>query len=111
LVELSNFAGDGTLVTSRRFHVAWAALCSPALRPTRGSGRGAVVDMSGAGEVLDALVPLLPREAQAATESAVTTPRRLRNDLMANPYLGLVVAGTGNILSASMRCIRSISVV
>ena len=111
MVELSNFGGDCMFVTSRMFHVACCALCSPALRPTRGSGRGAVVDMSGAGVALDALPPL-PRDAHAARESAVTAASRVRNDVMVSPYLGLLTAGVGpNIFAASIRCIRSISVV
>src|ERR1700752_106281 len=100
------------IVTSRMFHVACCALCRPALRPTRGSGRGAVVDVADG--VAVELLPPPPPEAQAARASAATAVRRFRSGFMATSYLGLVVAGTGrgpNILSAIMRCIRSISVV
>jgi hypothetical protein len=72
------------LVTSRMFHVAWAALWSPAFRPTRGSGRGAVADVA-AGVALDALLPP-PVDAQAARENAATAESRLRNEVMVNPY-------------------------
>src|SRR5205823_2595749 len=45
----SNFAGLGVLDTSRTFHAASPALVKPGLRPTRGSGRGAAVDMAAVG--------------------------------------------------------------
>jgi hypothetical protein len=44
--------GDGGVVeTSFRFQAAADALNQPPVRPTRGSGVGAAIDMSGAGEV------------------------------------------------------------
>ena len=54
----TNFADGGVCESTRRFQVASCASMSPALRPTRGSGFGAVAD------VLDAR-RLLPRGATA----------------------------------------------
>src|SRR4029078_1794263 len=45
-------AADGFVVETRRmFHAASAALNTPALSPTRGSGLGALADMSGVGAI------------------------------------------------------------
>ena len=93
------------------FQNAVPASVAPAFSPTRGSGRGAVVDILGAGVVvLAVLLPPLP-EAQAAIENAAATDSRFRNGVITNLYLGLVDGMGPNIFAASMRCIRSISVV
>ena len=46
LFLLMKSADGGVRETTRRFHTASAASIQPARSPIRGSGRGAVVDMS-----------------------------------------------------------------
>src|SRR2546425_11101557 len=46
LVTPANFSDGRVFETTRRFHAASPAFISPARRPTRRSGVGAVVDMS-----------------------------------------------------------------
>src|SRR5919205_1914163 len=46
---MKSFEGR-VIETGRRFQIAVPALNQPPLRPTRGSGEGGVVDMSGAPE-------------------------------------------------------------
>src|SRR5438270_9235545 len=48
--RLMNEGDGGVVETSRRFHAACAASNQPARSPTRGSGFGAFIDMSGVGE-------------------------------------------------------------
>src|SRR5690349_13688146 len=60
---------DGRVIeTGWRFQIAVPALNQPPLRPTRGSGEGGVVDMSGAPESATPFIDEL--RAQAARASA-----------------------------------------
>src|SRR6185503_16887156 len=52
-VPVGTNAADGFVVeTSRMFHAASAALKTPGLSPTRGSGLGALADLSGVGAMV-----------------------------------------------------------
>src|SRR5215207_10208107 len=71
-------SGDGFSETTFRFHTASPASCSPALRPTRGSGLGASADfvLSGDGDpVPDELEPAQP--SSRATAAAGRSGRNL----------------------------------
>ena len=70
----TNCSDGGVLETTRRFHVASAAFISPAWRPTRGSGLGAVVDMLSTG----AGAPAALEWAQAAVDSEAESERQRR---------------------------------
>jgi hypothetical protein len=45
VLGLVNFSDGGVAETNRRFHIAVPGSHQPALRPTRGSGLGAAVDI------------------------------------------------------------------
>src|SRR6478752_1710781 len=65
-VSVGRKAADGFVVeTSRMFHAASAALNTPGLSPTRGSGLGALADMSGVGAG-PRLVPIVELEVAHA---------------------------------------------
>jgi len=51
----ANVAGGGVFDTARMFHDASAASISPARKPTRGSGLGAMVDTSPGDDMLTVL--------------------------------------------------------
>src|SRR6266480_5340111 len=76
LVSSVNAAGLGAADTSRRFQEAWAAFIHPARNPTRGSGLGAVGDISSFVAV-----------AQAAT--AVPIASRTNLDLTGGSVVGV----------------------
>jgi len=97
---------DGRVIeTGWRFQIAVPALNQPPLRPTRGSGEGGDVDMSGAP---DSATPFIEElRAQAARASAPIASEAYDNlDFMTE--LG---GGTYRALSPSIRRMRSISVV
>ena len=74
LVIPTNSFDGGVCETTRRFQVASPAFMSPAWRPTRGSGFGAVVDMStGAGAP-----PLV--EVEWAHADATSSPAASESD-------------------------------
>ena len=60
----------------RRFHCAWPAFQRPALRPTRGSGLGALTDMSPAGDAPE--LADMPGCEHAVAEAAQTASARNR---------------------------------
>src|SRR5438067_12121948 len=53
LVAPSKPSGDGVAERRRRFHFASPASRSPGLRPTRGSGLGAVIDIEAGAAAAD----------------------------------------------------------
>src|SRR2546422_3242617 len=70
LVSSVNAAGLGAADTSRRFQEASAAFIHPARNPTRGSGRGAVGDISNFVAVAQAAttVPIASRSEEHTSE-------------------------------------------
>src|SRR5689334_15533004 len=71
-VPVGRNAADGLVVdTSRMFHAASAALNTPGLSPTRGSGLGALADMSGVGAILE---PMLVVELEVAHAPRAINP-------------------------------------
>ena len=103
----ANWADGGVSETTRRFQVASAAFLSPAWRPMRGSGFGAVVDMlsTGAGVAGAARVSAGRRGQQAKASEQ----RRERAETMANV---LVDHGElpSEVRATSIVSIRAISV-
>src|SRR5687767_12290614 len=116
LVLESNGDGDGRVAMSRMFHRAVAASYRPARRPTRGSGLGRLV--ACADTPLASTRPMLRRRRRATAMRAPLAQGRLRPviamsfaEVVGGSCLLRYVAGTPRITSASISCIRVISVV
>jgi hypothetical protein len=76
-----NALDGGVFESNRRFHAAVPALNQPALRPTRGSGLGAVVDMF-AGDGAPACVGVPVDDAvQPASATSASANGALRDEL------------------------------
>src|SRR5689334_22006566 len=102
---------DGRVIdTGCRFQIAVPALNQPPLRPTRGSGEGGVVDMSGAPESATPFIEAL--RAQAASASAPIANETCHSfDFMSDRGGEGWGGRTYRALSPSIRRMRSISVV
>src|SRR5690348_7410938 len=75
-----NFSDAGVVETSRMFQAAVAAFQSPGARPTRGSGLGALTDMSGVGAVLPAIEIAAGEVAQPPSAANASRMLRERED-------------------------------
>src|SRR5579862_9690257 len=78
----------GVMETTSRFQIACPALNHPAFRPTRGSGVGAVADMSAEGAGAPPPPPGAPPEAQPAAASTLRTSIAVDRGLMGAGALG-----------------------
>src|SRR5690349_6262501 len=86
----ANFADGGVCESTCRFHDASPALNSPALRPTRGSGFGAVVDMSTEDAVV-VIGALADGEIAVLHAAAESTPMASDSLRTADWVMGTVV--------------------
>src|SRR5438874_5452542 len=89
-VAPSDFSVGGTAEISWRFHAAWPASHGPALRPTRGSGDGLVIEtmaFAGGGITTGGAGGGVPRPRAPAAAPAGAAP--------AAAFPGAVAAGAG----------------